>query len=88
MFFRGGALRVSFPAAAGSRLVSSLPAGSAVGEAEVGVSVTGRDGGPGGRRRRGDVGQRRLRAGPEGEGEAQAAAAAISAGPKRRGRAR
>lgn len=86
MFFRGGALRVSFPAAAGSRLVSSLPAGSAVGEAEVGVSVTGRDGGPGGRRRRGDVGQRRLRAGPEGEGEAQAAA--ISAGPKRRGRAR
>lgn len=68
--------------------MSSLPAGSAVGEAEVGVSVTGRHGGPGGRRRRGDVGQRRLRAGPEGEGEAQAAAAAISAGPKRRGRAR
>ena len=75
-FFRclGEALRVRLPAAAGPRLVSSLPAGSAVREAEVGVSAARRDGGPGGRRRRGDVGQRRLRAGPEGQGESQAAA--------------
>lgn len=73
----------AYPSPQQPGLVSSLPTGSAVREAEVGVSAAGRHGGPGGRRRWGDVGQRRLCAGPEGEGEARAAAG--SAGPKRRG---